>query len=352
MDEIKKLFSADTTDNVWIKLSIFAFIIILGFIIIFLLKKLYKTMIKKEEEKKSYLFQFLDTAIDKTIIPILFFGVFYIAFNYLNLSEKVNRYIQIFFIIGATFFGLKFFVNLISFFIELYFINKESDATKIKNLKGVLVVLKVLIWGLGFILILDNLGYKVSTVLAGLGIGGIAVALAAQTIFKDLFSYFIIIFDKPFEVGDFIIVGDLMGTVETIGLKTTRIRSISGEEMIFSNSDLTDSRVKNFKRMYNRRVVFSIGVTYDTPLEKLKQIPGIIKNIIESIKDTKFDRAHFFKYGDFALIYEVVYFVMSSDYNRYMDIQQEINFKIKEEFDRLKIEFAYPTQTVYLNNVR
>lgn len=349
MENLKKLFMQDTSDNLIIKLSLSLLIIIIGLIFIFVFKKIYKTVIKKEEEKKSTLFQFLDNAIDKTIIPIIYILVFYIALNYLDLPAKINKYIQILVIIGTTFFGLKFFVNLISFFIEIYFISKENDVSKIKNLQGVLIVFKVLIWGLGFILILDNLGYKVSTVLAGLGIGGIAVALAAQTIFKDLFSYFIIVFDKPFAVGDFIIVGDLMGTVETIGLKTTRIRSISGEELIFSNSDLTDSRVKNFKRMYNRRVVFSIGVTYDTTLENLKKIPGIIKSIIESIKDTKFDRAHFFKYGDFALIYEVVYFVVGSDYNKYMDIQQEINFKIKEEFDKLKIEFAFPTQTVYVH---
>ena len=349
MENFKKLFEQDAPDNLIVKISLSLLIIVIGLIFVFVFKKIYKTVIKKEEEKKSTLFQFLDNAIDKTIIPIIYILVFYIALNNLDLPAKVNKYIQVLIVIVATFFGLKFFVNLISFFIEIYFINKENDISKIKNLQGVLIIFKVLIWGLGFILILDNLGYKVSTILAGLGIGGIAVALAAQTIFKDLFSYFIIVFDKPFAVGDFIIVGDLMGTVETIGLKTTRIRSISGEELIFSNSDLTDSRVKNFKRMYNRRVVFSIGVTYDTSLENLKKIPGIIKNIIESIKDTKFDRAHFFKYGDSALIYEVVYFVMGSDYNKYMDIQQEINLKIKEEFDKLKIEFAFPTQTVYVH---
>lgn len=349
MENIKIFFSGNSSGNIWIKLIIFASIIIIGGILIFIIKKLFKYIIKKEEEKKSTLFQFLYTTIEKTIIPLLYVGLLYIAFSYLDLGAKIAKYIKILFIIFATFFGLKFLVNTASFLIEIYFINKEKDTTKIKNIQGVLVVLKVLIWGLGFIIILDNLGYKVSTILAGLGIGGIAVALAAQTIFKDLFSYFIIIFDKPFETGDFIIIGDAMGTVETIGLKTTRVRSLNGEELIFSNSDLTDSRVKNFKRMYNRRVVFSLGVTYDTSLEKLKQIPVIIKNIIENTKDTKFDRAHFFKYGDFALIYEVVYYVVGSDYNRYMDIQQEINFKIKEEFEKLKILFAYPTQTLYVN---
>ncbi|MBP7792075.1 MAG: mechanosensitive ion channel family protein [Candidatus Goldbacteria bacterium] len=349
MDPIKKFFTENFSGNVWLRLLVFALIIVIGFVLVFVVKKIYRAIIKKEEEKKSTIFQFFDVAFDKTIIPLLYIGIFYVAFLYLNLGAKVDRYLQIIFIVLATFFGLKFFANLISFLIEIYFIRKEKDAAKVKNLKSILIILKVLIWGLGFILILDNLGYKVSTVLAGLGIGGIAIALAAQTIFGDLFSYFIIIFDKPFEVGDFIIVGDLFGTVENLGLKTTRLRSISGEELILSNSDLTNSRVKNYKRMYNRRAVFSIGVTYDTPLEKLKQIPVIIKNIITSLKNTKFDRAHFFQYGSSALIFEVVYFVEGSDYNKYMDIQQEINFRIKEEFDNLKIEFAYPTQTLYIH---
>jgi small-conductance mechanosensitive channel len=349
MEQIKKIFMENSSGNIWLKLLVFALILVIGFVLIFIIKKIYGSLIKKEKEKKSAIFQFFDVAFDKTIIPLLYIGIFYVAFSYLNLGAKVDRYVQIIFVILATFFGLKFFVNLISFFIEIYFIGKEKDASKVKNLKSILIIIKVVIWGLGFILILDNLGYKVSTVLAGLGIGGIAVALAAQTIFGDLFSYFIIIFDKPFEVGDFIIVGDLSGTVETLGLKTTRLRSLSGEELILSNSDLTNSRVKNYKRMYNRRAVFSIGVTYDTPFEKLKQIPEIIKKIIMSIKDTKFDRAHFFQYGDFSLIYETVYYVVGSDYNKYMDIQQEINFRIKEEFANLNIEFAYPTQTLYVH---
>jgi small-conductance mechanosensitive channel len=171
----------------------------------------------------------------------------------------------------------------------------------------------------------------------------VAVALAAQTLLKDLFSYFSILFDKPFKVGDFIIVGDYLGTIEHVGIKTTRIRSLSGEMLIFSNSDLTDSRVRNYKLMERRRVVFSIGVEYQTPLEKMKEVPKIIEKSIKNIKDTVFDRAHFFRYGEFSLIYEIVYYVIGSDYNKYMNIQQEINFAIKEEFEKKKIEFAYLT---------
>ena len=198
---------------------------------------------------------------------------------------------------------------------------------------------------------LDNMGFEISAVIAGLGIGGIAVALAAQTILKDLFSYFSILFDRPFEIGDFIIIGEYLGTIEHIGIKTTRIRSLGGEQVILSNTDLTSSRVRNYKRMDKRRVLFKLGVTYQTSLEQLKAIPGIIKNAIENVEDTIFDRAHFFSYGDFSLVFEVVYYVKSRDYNKYMDIQQEINFAINEEFKNRDIEFAYPTQTLYLNKL-
>ncbi len=212
----------------------------------------------------------------------------------------------------------------------------------------VTIIMRQFVWSLAGIILLDNFGYKVSSLIAGLGIGGIAVAIAAQALLKDFFSYFSILFDRSFKLGDFIIVGDYMGTVEHIGIKTTRIRSLGGEQLIFSNTDLTDSRVRNYKLMEKRRVLFRLGVTYQTPLRQLKDIPKIIENIIKNAKDTAFDRAHFFSYGDFSLIFEVVFYINGSDYNKYMDIQQEINFAIKEEFEKRGIEFAYPTQTLFV----
>lgn len=170
------------------------------------------------------------------------------------------------------------------------------------------------------------------------------MAIAAQTLLKDFFSYFSIVFDRPFKRGDFIIIGDYMGTVEYIGIKTTRLRSLGGEQLIFSNTDLTDSRVRNYKFMEKRRVLFRFGVTYETSLSRLKEIPKIIEAIIKDTKDTVFDRAHFFSYGDFSLIFEVVYYVIGPDYNKYMDIQQDINLAIKAEFEKKGINFAYFTQ--------
>jgi len=179
---------------------------------------------------------------------------------------------------------------------------------------------------------------------------GIAVALAVQNILGDLFASLTIVLDKPFIVGDFIIVGDSMGTVERVGLKTTRIRSLSGEQLIMPNSDLLQSRIRNYKRMQERRVPFSIRVVYETTGDKLKRIPGILKEVIESQEMTRFDRAHFKDYGNFSLNFEIVYWVLSPEKSRSMDIQQAINLSILERFQKEGIEFAYPTQTIRLNS--
>ncbi len=210
------------------------------------------------------------------------------------------------------------------------------------------IVVRIIIWSVITLLALDNLGVNVSTLVASLGIGGVAVALAVQNILGDLFASFSIVFDKPFEVGDFLIIDTYMGVVERVGLKTTRLRSLTGEQLVISNSDLLKSRVRNYGRMQERRVNFDIGVTYDTPREKLKQIPEILKNAIERQPQTRFDRAHFKSYGDFSLIFETVYYVSVPDYNTYMDIQQNINLEIHEKFEQAQIEFAFPTQTLYL----
>lgn len=285
----------------------------------------------------------------KTLLPILYVGVFYLAIKNLTLKPIVHKTVDVFGVVLLTVFGIRFVTALVIFTIESFWVRKEEDVSRQQNLRRLFPLVKVVLWGIGVIFLLDNLGFKISTVIAGLGIGGIAVALAAQAVLGDLFSYFSILFDKPFELGDFIIAGDYLGTVEHVGIKTTRLRSLSGEQLIFSNTDLTNSRVRNYKRMERRRVLFRLGVTYQTGLEHLKEIPRIIEDVIKNTDNTAFDRAHFFSYGDFSLVFEVVYYVLAADYNVYMNIQQAINFAIKEEFEKLAIEFAYPTQTLYVN---
>lgn len=224
-----------------------------------------------------------------------------------------------------------------------------ADSADRATLRGpVRFVGRLVIWSAVLVLALDNLGVDITALVAGLGVAGIAVGLALQSILGDLFSSLSIVLDKPFQVGDFIIVNDLMGTVEHIGIKTTRVRALSGEQIVFGNGDLLAARLRNFKRMAERRVLFTIGVVYRTPRRKLETIPSILRDSIEAQSQVRFDRAHFKAYGDFALIFECVYFVLSPDYNTYMDTQQAINFQIHRRFEEERIEFAYPTQTLYV----
>ncbi|MEX2467235.1 MAG: mechanosensitive ion channel family protein [Gemmatimonadota bacterium] len=224
-----------------------------------------------------------------------------------------------------------------------------EDAAAVMTMNVIGIAVRIVLWSMILLLALDNLGIDVTALVAGLGVGGIAVALAAQNILGDLFASLSIVLDRPFVLGDFLIVDDKLGSVEEIGLKTTRVRSLSGEQLVFSNTDLLNSRIRNFGRMFERRVVFEIGVTYGTARESLKAIPDMIRHTIEEHGDlVRFDRSHFKEYGDFALTFETVYYVSGPDYNRYMDIQQAINFRIHELFEEDGIEFAYPTQTVFV----
>jgi small-conductance mechanosensitive channel len=190
---------------------------------------------------------------------------------------------------------------------------------------------------------------NLSSVVVGLGVGGIAIALAVQSTLSDVLSAFSIYFDRPFEIGDFVVIGDNAGTVTKIGIKSTRIQLLQGEELVIPNQVLTSSNLRNFKKLTKRRIVFSIGVPFDTPFEKLKKIPDLIADVIKNIQLAQFDRAHFQSYGDFSLRFEVVYYVTVSDYAKYMDVQQEINLGIKKAFEKEGIQIAIPTQSIFLN---
>ena len=232
-----------------------------------------------------------------------------------------------------------------------YIFKKITEKKKDEGVKTAFSYLsifaKVLVWSFGLLLILSNLGVNITSLVAGLGIGGIAFAFAIKNILEDLFSSFAIFFDKPFVPGDFIQVGDQRGVVKKIGIKTTRIQATQGEEIVFSNQELTSSQIHNFKKLRERRINFSFGIIYETPLEKIAEISDMVKKIILEIEGARFDRAHFNCFADSALSFEVVYFVMSDDYNQYMDIQQKINLAILEVFKKEGIEMAYPTRVVY-----
>lgn len=226
----------------------------------------------------------------------------------------------------------------------------ETDASAVTTVSALGVLARIVVWFMAFLFVLGNFGVEITPLIAGAGIGGIAIALAVQNILSDLFASLSIVLDKPFVVGDFLIVGgDFLGTVEHIGLKTTRVRSLSGEQIVFSNSDLLNSRIRNYKRMFERRVIFRIGVTYQTHHQLLEKIPGWLKEIVESQERVRFDRAHWAAFGAFSLDFEIVYYVLAPEYNIYMDIQQAINLAIHRRFEDEGIEFAYPTQTLFVS---
>lgn len=210
---------------------------------------------------------------------------------------------------------------------------------------------RVALWTLVGLLALQNLGIEVTPLLTGLGIGGVAIALAVQNILGDLFASMSIVIDKPFVIGDFIVVGDLMGTVENIGLKTTRLRSLWGEQLIFPNHDLLQSRIRNYKKMDERRVEFQFALPFDIPVERLAAVPGWIRDIVAAQSPVRFDRAHFKGFGASTLTFEVCYYLLSPDFNLYMDVQQKINLEILRKLAAEDVSPACPAQAVYLHRV-
>lgn len=226
--------------------------------------------------------------------------------------------------------------------------NLTVDAASVTTVSVMGFLAKLALYALLVLLILQNLGVQVGALLASMGIAGIAIGLAAQSMLGDLFASLAIVLDKPFVIGDFIIVGDKMGTIENIGLKTTRMRSLSGEQLIIANSDLLSARIQNYKRMTERRVVVRFGVVYQTTPEQLRQIPPMVREIIEAQELTRFDRAHFYKFGDSSLDFEVIYYMLDPDYTKMMDSLQDLHLRMMERFADLGVEFAYPTRTIFV----
>lgn len=332
--------------NILISLGIF----VVGFGLAWAVERvLLKRLQEWSSETETPVDDFAVHALRRTLMPLLVYGVFYFSIKNLLLSPSIDKTLSVMGKVLFTWVMIRLVGEVLRFGVTTW-ARKKQDTSLDRQMKGFLPILTFAVWVAGILVLLDNLGFKITTVLAGLGIGGIAVALASQAILGDLFGYLAILLDKPFEVGDFIIVNDYMGTVEYVGIKTTRLRSLGGEQLVLSNTDLTSSRVRNYKRMDLRRIVFKLGVVYSTSVEITRAIPNLLKEIIEKTPGTRFDRAHFFAFDESCLTFEIVYFVLSAEYNKYMDIQQAINLEIKTVFDARGIDFAFPTRTLYLNS--
>ena len=326
-------------------------VLILSFTIIKIIVGFAKKRLKKIAHKTvSHVDDVILIVLEKTTSLLILIISLYLASHILTLTPSIFKIILsalvLIFLVQAAIWGNAIITLYVNEFTKR---KKETDAAAATTMSAVSFVGKMVLYTGLVIIALDNLGFDITTLIAGLGVGGIAIALAVQNILSDLFASLSIVMDKPFVIGDFIIVNEYMGTVEHIGLKTTRIRSLSGEQLVISNNDLLSSRIRNYKRMQERRIVFSIGVVYQTTQEQLEKIPGIIQDIIKKQELARFDRSHFKGFGDFSLNFETVYWVESAEYPIYMDIQQAVNLSIKAKFQEEKIEFAYPTQMLYID---
>ncbi|MFH1286137.1 MAG: mechanosensitive ion channel family protein [Candidatus Magasanikbacteria bacterium] len=272
----------------------------------------------------------------------------YVMTNFLVLTGIVASVFKLFFVFALVFEAVRACQKLVVFGLEKYVKkSKENGGNSSDSLisAGKLMA-SIVLWSIGFILVLGNLGVDVTSLVASLGIGGIAIALAAQNILGDLFSSFSIYIDRPFEIGDTIVIGSDTGTVQRIGLKTTRLKTPRGEELIVSNKELTSVRVQNLKRMKKRKELFTLQVAYDTSNEKMKKIPAIVEEIITKIEGVQFDRCHFLAFNEFSLDFDVAYLVDTPEFKVFLDRKHEINLGIKKRFEKEGITFPYPTQQI------
>ncbi len=332
-------------DYWWALVIFFATLVILKFIQLVILVRL-----KKFAQKTI-------TEIDDTVIaifgsvkPLLYFLVsVFVAIKYLSLPDLVGKVVYVLLVVVAVYEVVRAFEKVLDYWLYRQMQkNENGNAEQSKSMMRILkLIAQVVLWIIALLMILSNLGINITSLVASLGIGGIAVALALQNVLSDLFSSFSIFIDKPFEAGDYIQVGTDSGTVERIGMKTTRIKTLQGEELVISNKELTTARVQNFKRMEKRREAVTLGVTYETSKEKLEKIPVLVKKVVDEVELATFDRCHFSTYGDFSLNFDIIYFIDEPDYRLYMDVKERVNLGIFEAFAKEGIEFAYPTQLVY-----
>ena len=300
------------------------------------------------ETTETTLDDFLIAALERCIMPVLDVAAVYVALQSLALSERVGKVLQVAWAVVLVVHVIRLAMAAIRHALEQQLLRRPNGKERMGQLKGMMVVIGGALWVLGAVFLLGNLGYDITAIVTGLGIGGIAIALAAQNILGDLFNYFVIFFDRPFEVGDAIRVDDKNGVVEQIGIKTTRIRSATGEELVISNTNLTASRIHNFRRLEDRRVTLMLGLTYGTPAPRLRAVPEVVARALAAQPKARLERVTFRNYGPSSLDFEVVYVVTEREAGPFFATQHEVNLAIYEAFAREGLAFAFPTQTVHL----
>ena len=340
------------SDQLYLQISvafiIFALSFVAGWVVYHIFEHYFSKLAKKTKTT-------LDDEIIKNVKKPIYFLVILVGFYYgidqLTALDIYSTILTQIFSVAEILLVAFIITRVINAFVSWYAEkNKQKKQIDDRILNIFKKFLQGIVYLLVFLVILHAFNVDLSGVVIGLGVGGIAIAFALQNVLSDVFSAFSIYFDKPFEVGDFIIVGQHAGTVKKIGMKSTRLQLLQGEELILSNREATTTSIRNFKKMEKRRIVFTIGVTYDISSEKLNKIPDLVKKIIESCESTEVDMINFKKFGEFSLDFEIVYYINTSDYKKYMKTQHKINCMIKEVFEKEKIDIAYPTQTILIKN--
>jgi len=308
--------------------------------------------LRKLAEKTATNFdEFIMELIASTKFPLLVLLSIFAGSFMIGMPDSMRGYLRIVaitsFLLQATLWGNRLIDYALNRFTQERLDAQDPASTTAAGFVSTLA--RIVFISLMTLVGLATVGFDIDALVAGLGIGGIAIALAINGILQDLFGSLTIALDKPFVIGDSITIGDFSGTVENVGLKSTRLRSNTGEQLIMSNSDLLSSRLRNYKRMVERRGTMNLGVTYDTPADKLEAIPEMIREIIDSEELARPNRVHFASFGDFALNFVVVYWVLTPEYTDFMDTTQSINLKVVRRFEEEGIEMAFPTQTIYVN---
>lgn len=334
-----KIYFGNTLKDYAIALAIFIGVIIL----ITIIRKIIISFInKKFPNTEQITMADVIHSFKKRLLPITYIIAIYSSLSFLKVNEVAYKIIDK----GIVIFISIFVILFVTDFIRIYSLSENKNKVKIPS--GLVSVIQGFIWIIGLLFIFSNLGYNVSTFITGLGIGGVAIALASQAILGDLFNYFVILFDKPFKKGDTIQIDAFQGVVEYIGIKTTRLRSVTGEQLLISNTDLTKARLQNYENMTKRRNITIIGVEYSTDKEILKKIPSIIEEAIKNIENVELARVYFKEFGASSLNFEVAYYVLSNIYKDFIETVQDVNYAIYFELSKIGVSFAFPSQTLYI----
>lgn len=325
-------------------------IILLGFLILGVIKKILFSALKRWSKNANKIVVLSLEVADQTVLPLLYVSLLYFSISILNMPGKMSNIVNNIMMVVFVFFLIRILILVVqkSF---LAFVKRQHDGeADLEQLNGLLLVINIFGWGIGVMFLMGNLGYDITTIIAGLGIGGIAIALAAQAVLGDFFSYFVIFFDKPFAVGDFIEVDGLYGTIMSMGLKTTKLRELVGDELTIPNSDLAKAKIHNYSRMYDRRITFHVDIVKETPLSKVKLFANTVNEMIKKHPKADLVRGHLLELADFSFKYEFTYYVTDADYTVYLDVQQAFNFGILDLLEHNNMKLAYPTQKLNIIN--